>query len=237
MNLTAEGVQLIGTDTLRILVADDHEVVRHGLRSMFDTQPGWTICGEATTSRDVIDLARDLQPDVAVIDVHMPGPDGAAGMDGSQVTRQILIVSPKTEVLIFTVDEDFEVVQAATEAGARGVVMKSDIARDLFAAVAAVARHEPFYSQRASQTIVQGLTHPLGGPPPDPVDSEGTLTKREREVAVLVAGGHSNKQVAVTLGISGKTVETHRANIMRKLGLKHTADLVRYAMRDGLIQP
>lgn len=236
MNVTVEARPSINTGTLRILVVDDHEVVRHGLRTMLETQPSWTICGEAATAREAIDLAREFHPDVVVIDIHMPGADGAPGMDGFQATREIVTVSPKTEVLIFTIDEGFIVVQAAMEAGARGIVMKSDVARDLFAAVAALARHEPFYSHQASQTIAQGLAHPLGGPQPDPVAGERSLTRREREVVVLVAEGHSNKQVAVTLGISGKTVETHRANIMHKLGLKHTAELVRYAMRDGLIQ-
>jgi DNA-binding NarL/FixJ family response regulator len=237
MNVTVEARPSINTGTLRILVVDDHEVVRHGMQTMLEAQPNWTICGEAATAREAIDMAREFHPDVVVIDIHMPGADGAPGMDGLQATREILIVSPKSEVLIFTIDEDFAVVQAAMEAGACGVVMKSDVARDLFAAIAALARHEPFYSQKASQALVQGLMFPPGGPQPEVVAGEGGLTKREREVVVLVAEGHSNKQVAVTLGISGKTVETHRANIMHKLGLKHTAELVRYAMRDGLIQP
>jgi DNA-binding NarL/FixJ family response regulator len=237
MNVTTEGVQSIGTNALRILVADDHEVVRHGLRSMLEAQPGWTICGEATTCRDAIDLARELQPHVVILDIHMSGADGAPGMDGLQATREILTVSPRTEVLIFTIDEGLTVVQAATEAGARGLVVKSEAARHLVAAVAALARHEPFYGLKALQPIGRGLTHPPDRSQPDLVAGEGALTKREREVVVLVAEGHSNKQIAATLGISGKTVESHRANVMRKLGLKHTAELVRYAMRDGLIQP
>jgi DNA-binding NarL/FixJ family response regulator len=123
------------------------------------------------------------------------------------------------------------------EAGARGIVMKSEAAHDLIDAVATLARHNPFCSPRALQIITQKLARPPGVSPPDPVAAGGSLTKREREVVVLVAEGHSNKQVAVTLGISGKTVESHRANVMRKLGLNHTAELVRYALRGGLIQP
>jgi DNA-binding NarL/FixJ family response regulator len=237
MSVTVEAGPSINTGTVRILVVDDHEVVRHGMRTMLEAQPNWTICGEAETAREAIDLAREFHPEVVVIDIHMPGADGAPGMDGFQAIGEILIVSPKSEVLIFTIDEDFAIVQAATEAGARGVVMKSDAARDLFAAIAAVARHEPFYSQKASQALVQGLTFPPGRLQPDVIASEGGLTKREREVVVLVAEGHSNKQVAVTLSISAKTVERHRANVMHKLGFKRTAELVRYALRGGLIQP
>jgi DNA-binding NarL/FixJ family response regulator len=230
VNTTAESRLSTSTSTLRILVADDHELVRHGLRSMLEAQPGWTICGEATTAREAVDQARQYHPDIVVLDIHMPG------MDGLQATREILTDNPKTEVLILTIDEGKEVMRAATEAGARGIVMKSDAARSLLAAVTALALHEPFFTPKASQMIVQGLTHPLGGPPPDPGAVEGRLTNREREVVVLVAEGHSNKQTAVTLGISVKTVESHRANIMHKLRLKHTAELVRYAMRGGLIQ-
>ena len=179
MNVTIEAGPSIKTGTLRILVVDDHEVVRHGVQTMLEAQPNWTICGEAATAREAIDMAREFHPDVVVIDIHMPGADGAPGMDGLQATREILIVSPKSEVLIFTIDEDFAVVQAATEAGARGVVMKSDVARDLFAAIAALARHEPFYSQKASQALVQGLTYPPGGrSQPDVVAGESGLTKR-----------------------------------------------------------
>jgi DNA-binding NarL/FixJ family response regulator len=230
MNTTAESMPSISTSASRILIADDHELVRQGLRSMLETQPGWMICGEATTAHEAIDLARHLHPDIVVMDIHMPG------MDGLQAIREILTFNPKTEVLILTIDEGIEVMRAAAEAGAGGIVMKSDAARSLLAAVAALARHEPFYTPKASQMIVQGLTHPLGGSQPDPVASEGRLTNREREVVVLVAEGHSNKQTAVTLGIKVKTVESHRANIMHKLGLKHTTDLVRYAMRGGLIE-
>lgn len=227
MNASAESMRSIVTHPLQILVVDDHDLVRQGLRSMLEAQPGWLICGEATTGHEAIELARQLHPDVVVIDIHMPG------MNGLQATREILTVSSQTEVLILTIDETKEVVQAATAAGARGVVMKSDAARDLVAAVAALQRHETFYTPKVSQLIVQELMHPLG----TPSANLAGLTERERDVVVLVAEGLGNKQVATTLNICAKTVESHRRNIMHKLGLKSTAELVRYAMRDGLIQP
>ncbi len=221
MNTSTEVAQ-----ALRIMVADDHDLVRQGLRSMLEAQPGWTVCGEATTGHEAVDLVQQLCPEVVVIDVHMPN------MDGLQATREILAANPQTEVLIFTVDETREIVQAAGDAGARGIVMKSDVGLDLVAAVAALAQHESFYTPKASQILLQDRVHPLG------VSTAATvkLSKRERDVVVLVAEGLSNKQVGTTLGISVKTVESHRRNIMHKLGLKSSADLVRYAVRDGLVQ-
>jgi DNA-binding NarL/FixJ family response regulator len=226
MNSSTEVAQSIGTEVLRIMVVDDHDLVRQGLRSMLEAQPGWTVCGEATTGREAVDSVQQLRPDIVVIDVHMPN------VDGLQATREILAANPQTEVLILTVDETKEIVQAAKEAGARGIVMKSDAALDLVAAVAALAQHQSFYTPKASQILLQNHVHPLG------VTTAATarLSERERDVVVLVAEGHGNKQVATTLGISVKTVESHRRNIMNKLGLKSSADLVRYAVRDGLVQ-
>ena len=226
MNTSTEVAQSISAQVLRIMVADDHDLVRQGLRSMLEAQPGWMVCGEATTGREAVDLVQQLQPDVVVIDVHMPD------MDGLQATREILAANPQTEILILTLDETREIVQAAKEVGARGIVMKSDAALDLVAAVAALAQHESFYTPKASQILLQNQVHPLGVSTTAPVQ----LSERERDVVVLVAEGLGNKQVGATLGISVKTVESHRRNIMRKLGLKSSADLVRYAVRDGLVQ-
>ena len=225
MNSSTEVAQSIGAEVLRIMVVDDHDLVRQGLRSILEAQPGWTVCGEATTGREAIDLVQQLRPDVVVIDVHMPN------VDGLQATREILAANPQTEVLILTVDETKEIVQTAREAGARGIVMKSDVALDLVAAVAALAQHESFYTPKASQILLQNHVDPLR------VSTAATvrLSERERDVVVLVAEGLGNKQIGTTLGISVKTVESHRHNIMRKLGLKSSADLVRYAVRDGLV--
>jgi DNA-binding NarL/FixJ family response regulator len=227
MNTSAVGTQFIAVQELRIMLVDDHDLVRQGLRSMLEGRPGWTICGEATTGREAIEMAEQLQPDVAIIDVHMPG------MDGLQATREILATNPRIEIIVLTIDETKDVVQAAKQAGARGMVMKSDAVRDLVAAVAALAGHEPFYTHKASQILVQNPVDSLGASS----TNSARLTPRERDVVVLVAEGLGNKQVAATLGISAKTVESHRRNIMHKLGLRSTADLVRYALRNGLIRP
>jgi DNA-binding NarL/FixJ family response regulator len=227
INTSAVEMQPIATQVLRILLVDDHDLVRQGLRSMLEGQPGWTICGEAATGHDAIDMARQLQPDVVVIDIHMPG------MDGLQASREILVINPRIEIVVLTIDETKEAVQAAREVGARGIVMKSDAVRNLVAAVAALAGHEPFYTHKVSQILLQDPVASLGASRADPVKP----TKREREVVVLVSEGLGNKQVAATLGISAKTVESHRRNVMHKLDLRSTADLVRYAVRNGLIRP
>jgi DNA-binding NarL/FixJ family response regulator len=227
LNTSAVETRSVARQVLRILLVDDHDLVRQGLRSMLEGQPGWTICAEAATGREAIDLAEQLQPDVVVMDIHMPG------MDGLQATREILATNPRTEVVVLTVDETKEVAQAAKEVGARGIMMKSDAVRNLVTAVAALAGRQPFYTHKASQILLQDPVNSLGASPVDSVKP----TKREHEVVVLVAEGLGNKQVAATLGISAKTVESHRRNVMHKLGLRSTADLVRYAVRNGLIRP
>jgi two-component system, NarL family, response regulator NreC len=221
-----ESTESMATRGLRILVVDDHDLMRQGLRFVLGAQSGWVVCGEAATGRDAVRSAQELNPDVVVIDVHMPD------MDGLQAAQEIRAFNPQIEVLILTIDETWELVRAATEVGASGVVMKSDAARDLVTAVAALARHEVFFTAKASQIIVQGVAQrPLGTVPVVPA----SLTRREHEVVVMVAQGHSTKQVAAALNISAKTVESHRHNIMHKLGLKSVAELVRYAVRCGLV--
>ena len=228
MTISTENTPANDAQLLRVLLVDDHDLVRQGLRSMLEAQEGWMICGEASTGLEAIELSKQLRPDIAIVDIHMPG------MDGLQATRQILMANPQIEVLILTLDETESVVQAATAAGARGIVMKSDAAHELVTAMTSLARHEPFYATKASSILAQSLAHPLST---STVDSHGALTKRERDVVILVAEGHSNKGVGDALNISAKTVESHRRNVMHKLGLKSTAELVRYAVRYGLIQP
>ena len=227
MNTSAVGTQSIGIQVLCVLLVDDHDHVCQGLRSMLGSQPSRTICSEAATGREGIDPAEHLQPDVVVIDIHMPR------MNGLEATHEKLTATPQVKVVVLSVDETKEVVQAAKEVGARGIVMKSDSVRDLVTAVAAFAGHEPFYTQKASEILLQDPVHYLGALPTHPI----AATQCEREVVVLVAERIGNKQVASTLGTSVRTVESHRRNIMHKLGLCSTADLVRYAVQNGLIQP
>ncbi len=215
---------------VRILVADDHEVVRGGLRTLLESQPGWEVCGEAGTGREALQKAKQLKPDVIVLDITMPD------LDGLQATRQILRAAPKAEVLILSMHESEQVVREVLDAGARGYVMKSDAARDLVAAVDALRRHKPFFSAKVSELILRDFLDRHGESSTyDP--QRAALTPREREVIQLLSEGKSNKEVAASLGISSKTVQVHRTNLMRKLGLHSLTDIVHYAIRNNIVQP
>ncbi len=210
---------------VRILLADDHEVVRQGLRRLLEAQPGWEICGEAAGGREAVDLAKRLKPDVVVLDFSMPG------LNGTEAARQILKELPKTEVLILTMHSSEPLMRGALEAGARGYVLKSDASRDLVSGVHAVIAHKSFLSPGISGTVVDGYLRS-----PDEVASRPPLTPREREIVKLLAEGKSNKEVAAVLDISVKTVEAHRANLMHKLNLSSLSDLVHYAIRNGIVE-
>jgi len=215
---------------VRILIADDHEVVRHGIRALLETHDGWVVAGEAVTGREAVEETRRLQPDLVIMDITMPE------MNGLEATRQILKEVPGVEVLVLSVHDSEQLVREVLEAGARGYVLKSDAGRDLITAVETLCRHKPFFTARVSEMMLEGFlkkgpTSDAGKTPRDP------LTAREREIVQLLAEGQSNKEVASTLGISVKTVETHRGHIMSKLKLHSMSDLVRYAVRNQLIQP
>jgi len=231
MKTLTESAAPMVAQTLRILVADDHALVRQGLRTLLEARPGWAVCGEAVTGREAIEKARQLQPDIIVLDIHMPETDGL------QAARVIRAANPRSEILILTVDDSDEAVRNASSAGAHGIVMKADAADDLIIAVAALARHEPFYTSRVSGMVMRNSLRPLGTDPTQPDAAPAELTNRERDIVVGVAKGQSHKQIAAALNISPKTVESHRRNIMRKLGLKSAATLVRYAMHHGLVRP
>lgn len=212
----------------RILLADDHEVVRHGLRSLLEAKPDWEICGEATTGREAIEQVNRLEPDLVVMDIAMPE------MNGLEATRQILKGHPQTEVLILTMHDSEQLVREVLDAGARGYVLKSDAGRDLVAAVDSLGQHRPFFTTRVSEIVLEGYLKKQGTK-----ISEGlvSLTPRERQIVQLLAEGKSNKEVAVVLKISVKTAETHRSRIMAKLSLHSISELVRYAIRNRIVEP
>jgi DNA-binding NarL/FixJ family response regulator len=206
---------------VRVLIAHDHLVVRRGLGSLLAARPDFLICAEAENGRDAVDLAIKHEPDVALIDVSLPIVNGLA------VTRQIRQRSPLTEVLVFTLYEDEEMILEALRAGARGYLHKSEVGERLVRAVATLARHRPFLPGAVSATLLNDLNSVETRQAP-------VLTPREREIVKLIAQGKSNKMVGRALGISVKTVEAHRAAAMHKLSLHSTAALVRYAIRNRL---
>jgi DNA-binding NarL/FixJ family response regulator len=210
----------------RILIADDHEIVRRGIRALVEAHPGWEVCGEAVDGRDAVDKARELNPDVALLDVGMPN------LNGLDAARQILAAAPRTRVLILTVHESEQIVREVLEVGARGFLLKSDAARDLVAAVEALQRRTTFFTSSVAELVLNGYLHRRDDSKP----FKDRLTAREREVVQLLAEGKTSKEVAVALNLSVKTAETHRTNVMRKLDLHSVADLVRYAVRNNIVQ-
>lgn len=214
---------------VRILLADDHEIVRRGLKELLEEHSGWTVCAEASNGREAVELAIQTRPQVAVLDFSMPE------LNGLEAARRIRQLAPETEVLIFTMHESEELIREVLAAGARGYLLKSEAARHLIAAVETLSRHLPYFSGRVSAVVLEGFLK--GQPARMPSTSMERLTSREREVVQLLAEGHSNKAIASRLDLSVKTVETHRASIMRKLELTSLADVVRFAVRNHIIQP
>ncbi|HMF89664.1 MAG TPA: response regulator transcription factor [Candidatus Angelobacter sp.] len=213
---------------IRILLADDHEVVRRGLVSLLATRPDWEVCGEAQNGREAVTMATKLKPNLAVLDLSMPE------LNGLEATRQIRKEVPETEVLVFTMHESEQFVRDLLAAGARGYVLKSDVTTQLLTAIETVSHHKLFFTSEVAERVLEGFLR-LGEVSPSEVP--GALTPREREIVQLLAEARSNKEVAATLGISVKTVETHRASIMRKLGITSIVDLVHYAIRNHLVAP
>jgi DNA-binding NarL/FixJ family response regulator len=208
----------------RILIADDHEVVRSGLRTILEKQPGFEVVGEAANGLEAAQAAIAMRPDVVVLDYMMPVQNGVEAM------REIRAKSPRTEVLIFTMHDSEELVEDVLAAGARGYLLKADANNHLIAAVQALGRHEAYISGKISANLLDSLlTRRLAKP-------RDILTPRERAVVQLIAEGHTNKGACAKLGVSLKTIETHRAAAMRKLGLRTTADLVRYAVRKRMVE-
>ena len=213
---------------LRILLADDHDIVRRGLKDLLEQHVGWQVCAEASNGREAVELALQHRPHVAVIDLSMPE------LNGLEATRRIRQNLPDTEVLIFTMHESEELIREVLGAGARGYLLKSDAVRQLIPAVESLSQKKPYFAGRVSEVLLDGFLK--GGQATLEGPTAERLTSREREVVQLLAEGKSNKQIARLLDLSVKTVETHRTAAMRKLELNSLPDLVRYAVRMQIIQ-
>jgi DNA-binding NarL/FixJ family response regulator len=208
---------------VRILIADDHAVVRRGLRVLLEARQDFEVCAEASDGREAVELTLHHKPDVAILDISL------AVVNGIEATRQIRKDAPGTEVMIFTLHERESEIRDVLHAGARGYVLKSEADEQIVRAVEALAKHHAFFSDHVSETLLDKFV--------EQTRSGILLTAREREVVQLIAEGNSNKKIAHLLSISVKTVDTHRSASMRKLDIHSTAQLVRYAFREGLVQP
>ena len=216
---------------LRLLVADDHAVVRKGLCAILQEQPDWVVAGEASDGRQAVERAQELRPDIAVIDVSMPI------LNGIEATRQIVKQLPRVKVLVLTMHDSEEVMREMIEAGAQGYLLKSDAGTDLVHAIRSLGSNKRFFTSKADQMLLDGYLH--DGPKPDGGRNgsvKQVLTTRQREILQLLAEGKSSKEVAADLGLSLKTVETHRVNIMRRLDCHSVTELVRYAVRNRIIE-
>ena len=212
---------------LRILIADDHEVARRGIRCVLESHAEWEVCGEATDGREAVELAGRLKPDILLLDIGMPN------LNGLDATRQILAIMPEARILILTVHDSEQVVREVLAAGARGFLLKSDAGRDLLVAVEALQHRRTYFTPKVAQMMLDGYLRPYEE---NAVPAQCALTPREREVIQLVAEGKTTKEVATALGLSVKTAETHRTNLMRKLNLHSVADITLYAVRNGIVQ-
>jgi DNA-binding NarL/FixJ family response regulator len=216
---------------LRILIADDHEVVRRGLCALLQAHEGWEVCGEAADGREAVEKAKQLKPDIVILDIGMPNLNGLAA------TRQLADFDPNFKIIVLTITDSDHVIREALNAGARGFVLKSDAVRDLVAAIEALQRGQMFFTSRVNEMVLagfleKGVATPRGVTP----SLFPSLTPREKEVIQLLAEGKSSKEVATVLNLSTKTAETHRSNIMRKLGFHSIRDLVLYAVKNNIIQ-
>ena len=218
-------VSVEGSRLTRILIADDHEIVRLGLRAILEARPGWKVVAEASDGKDAITKALASKPDIVIMDYSLPI------MNGVDATRQIRARLPQTEIMIFTVHDSDALVRELLEAGARAYLLKSEAKQNLIAAVASLVNHKPFFTGRVSEHLLDACLTAYrrkGG---------GALSPRERMIVQLIAEGHANKKMAAILNLSVKTIESHRAAAMRKLNVTSTAGVVRYAVRNNLVQP
>ncbi len=211
---------------LRLLVADDHEIARRGIRTLLEAHPGWEVCAEAGDGREAVSKTAELSPDVVVLDIGMPN------LNGLEATRQILKHNPQARVLILSMHDSEQIVREVLQAGAKGYLLKSDAGRDLVAAVEALQNRKTFFSSKVGAAVIENYRKAKEH---SRAEVRSVLTPREREVVQLLAEGKSTKEVAVALDCSVKTAETHRSNIMRKLDIHSVSELVLYAVRNEIV--
>lgn len=211
--------------TKRVLIVDDHDALRRGIRALVESRPNFTVVAEAASGHEAVEEAKRTLPDIAILDYSLPE------LNGLDLTVALKRELPRLEILVYTMHSRDEIITGVLKAGARGYVMKSDSEEHLVAALEALALRRPYFSGAVSEALLKQFLQT------NRHINSGVLTHREREVVQLIAEGKINKQIASTLDISVKTVETHRASAMQKLNLRTTADLVRYAVRNNLIEP
>jgi DNA-binding NarL/FixJ family response regulator len=215
---------------LRIVVADDHDLVRRGVKILLETRPGWQVCAEAKNGREAVEKCHELKPNIAILDFNMPE------LNGIEAARRILKLNLQIETLILSVDHSNQLIRDLLNAGVRGYILKSDSDRDLIAAVEALENHRPFFAICATELMLnskRGYADSVS-----PADNwEEPLTARELQLLQLIAEGKNSREAASSLGISTKTADTHRANLMRKLQIHSVTELVRYALRNRIVTP
>jgi DNA-binding NarL/FixJ family response regulator len=215
---------------LRILIADDHDLIRRGLRILLESRPGWTVCAESSTGRDAVAKAEELRPDIVILDVRMPE------LNGIDAGQRIVKALPGTEVLIVSADYTDHLIRRILAAGLRGYIVKSDSDRDLITAVQSLADGKAFFTPLATELMVTSLNHGGATGGASAASLRDRLTSREREIVQLICEGKSSKEISTDLGISVKTAESHRANIMQKLEIHSVTEIVRYAIRNQIAE-
>ena len=213
---------------LDVLVADDHDIVRRGLRDLIEKQPGWKVVGEATNGKEAVEKAKALKPDVSILDISMPS------LNGLEAARQIAASGSSTKVLILTIHHSDPLIQQMVKAGVRGYVLKTDAASELVHAVEALQRNKTFFTSKVAQSFLDERQKAAKNSDGD--ERALRLTPRQREIVQLLAEGKNSREIASMLGTTFKTIETHRANIMRRLECHSVTELVRYAIRNDLVQ-
>ena len=215
---------------LRILIADDHELIRRGVRTLLEAEPGWKVVAEASDGQEAFEKAKETKPEIVVLDIGMPR------LSGLEAARRLRRTLPQIKVLMLTMHDSERLAWEVLNAGALGYVTKSDTARDLIIAIEALRRDKTFFTPKVDRIILDSFLD--GGSSKRAKEMQGEqLTSRQREIVQLLAEGKTSKEVSALLNLSVKTVETHRANIMRRLSCHSVSDLVRYAVRNNIVQP